>query len=672
MNPNETQRNASETTLESWKEIAAYLQRNAVTVRRWEKEEGLPIHRHGHKRGSSVYAYPAEIDAWRAGRKVVPEPVTRPLWKIPAFALTMLLCLVMVGNGARPVSAQQSKQTARQVWTPGSDAAVFGRPSSDGRYLPFRDNKTGDLALRDLVVGTSRRLTSTVAWKEYFHGDAIISPDDRSVAYRWVGANGEYEMRILPIAAAEARSPRILIRGYVAAQAWTPDSKRLLITRSSADGTNQLALISIADGSINVLKSSDWRYPDARFSPDGRYIAYSLPAGDKEPARDIFVLATDGSHETALVQNPANDSSPVWSPDGAQILFVSDRTGINSLWSIPVSAGRPAGPAKLVRANLGSSQPLGFTPGGTLYYATQQNFSNVYSVEMGPSRKVLKPPALLSERYFGSNRGAGWSRDGKYLAYLSTRESRKAVLVIRTLASGEERDVPLGLELAGGVSAPVQWFPDGRSVLVVAEARPRPAFGYYRVDIASGKADLLHSTRARSNFSMQPDLAPDGRTIFYVDADDETSKLFRFDLESRRETVLKVLEGNSLAVSPDGTQLAYATGAPGQRSIEVMPASGGDSRVVFRGEIHRFWGLAWSKDQHDLLMLRLEGSPDNERTILAWIPVAGGAPMDLEIPLNLIRFPQVHPDGHRIVFESSEVSSELWALENFLPQSIAK
>src|SRR5690242_4123418 len=93
--------------LESWKEIGAYLQRDARTVRRWEKEEGLPVHRHGHKRGSSVYAYPSEIDAWRAGRKVAPEPApARPLRKIPAFGLTMLLCLVMVGNGVRPVSGQ--------------------------------------------------------------------------------------------------------------------------------------------------------------------------------------------------------------------------------------------------------------------------------------------------------------------------------------------------------------------------------------------------------------------------------------------------------------------------------------------------------------------------------------------------------------------------------------
>ncbi|MGA7886588.1 MAG: hypothetical protein WCA44_12660 [Acidobacteriaceae bacterium] len=49
---------------DSWKDIAAYFQRDIRTVQLWEKKEGLPIHRHGHKGHSSVYAYPEELDAW--------------------------------------------------------------------------------------------------------------------------------------------------------------------------------------------------------------------------------------------------------------------------------------------------------------------------------------------------------------------------------------------------------------------------------------------------------------------------------------------------------------------------------------------------------------------------------------------------------------------------------
>ena len=49
--------------LDSWKEIAAYLNCSERTVRRWE-EEGLPIHRHTHKKKAAIYAFKTEIDAW--------------------------------------------------------------------------------------------------------------------------------------------------------------------------------------------------------------------------------------------------------------------------------------------------------------------------------------------------------------------------------------------------------------------------------------------------------------------------------------------------------------------------------------------------------------------------------------------------------------------------------
>ena len=54
--------------LESWKAIAAYLNRGVRTVRRWEAEEGLPVHRHMHRTLGSVYAYKSEIEAWRENR----------------------------------------------------------------------------------------------------------------------------------------------------------------------------------------------------------------------------------------------------------------------------------------------------------------------------------------------------------------------------------------------------------------------------------------------------------------------------------------------------------------------------------------------------------------------------------------------------------------------------
>ncbi len=64
--------------LDSWKEIAGYLRRGARTVQRWEREEGLPVHRLQHGKLGSVYAYPAELDTWFASRgaslEAEPEP----------------------------------------------------------------------------------------------------------------------------------------------------------------------------------------------------------------------------------------------------------------------------------------------------------------------------------------------------------------------------------------------------------------------------------------------------------------------------------------------------------------------------------------------------------------------------------------------------------------------
>jgi TolB-like protein/Flp pilus assembly protein TadD len=59
---------AQKRRLESWKEIASYLGRDVTTVRRWEKREGLPVHRLHHSKLGSVYAYMAELDAWRSER----------------------------------------------------------------------------------------------------------------------------------------------------------------------------------------------------------------------------------------------------------------------------------------------------------------------------------------------------------------------------------------------------------------------------------------------------------------------------------------------------------------------------------------------------------------------------------------------------------------------------
>jgi TolB-like protein/tetratricopeptide (TPR) repeat protein len=75
----------TERRLDSWKEISAYLNRDVTTVQRWEKREGMPVHRHLHDKRGSVYALTDELDAWIESRRLrVDEPGSKPDVEAPS------------------------------------------------------------------------------------------------------------------------------------------------------------------------------------------------------------------------------------------------------------------------------------------------------------------------------------------------------------------------------------------------------------------------------------------------------------------------------------------------------------------------------------------------------------------------------------------------------------
>jgi TolB-like protein/tetratricopeptide (TPR) repeat protein len=102
---------SKEDRLDSWKDIATYLSRSVPTVQRWEKEEGLPVHRHLHKKQGSIYAYRQELDDWRQKRRAVVEspeetaPSEPAAVEIPAvprrwrFVLTVAVVIAALSVG---------------------------------------------------------------------------------------------------------------------------------------------------------------------------------------------------------------------------------------------------------------------------------------------------------------------------------------------------------------------------------------------------------------------------------------------------------------------------------------------------------------------------------------------------------------------------------------------
>ncbi len=158
--------NAQGRRLESWKEIAAYLGRDVTTARRWEKREGLPVRRLQHNKLGSVYAYTAELDAWRderAARAAVggaEAQKPRAAWRTGAVITLVVLGLTLA---------------AGLVWFLRQRATI--QPSSAGGHirslavLPL-ENFSGNPEQDYLADGMTEAL---IARLSVIHGLRVIS-----------------------------------------------------------------------------------------------------------------------------------------------------------------------------------------------------------------------------------------------------------------------------------------------------------------------------------------------------------------------------------------------------------------------------------------------------------------------------------------------------------------
>ena len=567
----------------------------------------------------------------------------------------------------------------RRVWA-GPDARVVGSVSPDGRYLSYTDQTTGDLALRDLATGTTRRLTNEGSSTE--RGSAI-SPDGKEVVYDWFNKDGSPDLRIMRL---DGSAPRILYSAKgvldLGACDWSPDGKYILTSIFRPPSSFQIALISVADSSMRVLKTLDWFPTRGKFSPDGRYIAYDLAQQQDSGNRDIFLLAADGSREIRVVEHPADDQLLGWTPDGNRILFASDRSGSMSAWAIRVVDGKPQGSAELVKPDIGQVLPIGFTRSGSFYYGLVIGTSDIYTAEFDPATgKVLTQPQNATQRFVGSNSSPAWSPDGQYLAYISHNRhwlasQRPEVVSIRSLKTGAQRDLPPKLPFLWG---PLRWSPDGRSILVLGKDWS-VQHGLFRVDAQTGQVTpiLWWGDAEISN----PAWFPDGQRLLYSSRHDEsdttTDTILIRELDTRRETeLLRSAPGSridDIALSPDGRQVALTLLDRETRSsvLKVSPVDGGDASELVRAkEPETIVGdsLSWSSDSRHIVFGRKRAASQESKTELLTISPRGGEPHALGLAMDFVRDVSFHPDGRHIAFAASEGRDkiEVWVMENFLP-----
>ena len=389
--------------------------------------------------------------------------------------------------------------------------------------------------------------------------------------------------------------------------------------------------------------------------------------------------------EIVAAPNPAHDYSPMFSIDGSHLLFLSDRTGSEALWRLPLAAGKPAGPAVLVSSIAAHSNILGATRHGSVYYWTGGPGSNVYMVDLDDTQSPRGQPQLAIDRFLNANAAPAFSPNGELLAYHSRRgpsRSNEGTLVIHSLATKQERDVPL----RDHPMVHVSWFPDSRSVLISVRDPQEDRIHYYRSDVSTGEQQLLMSTHAAGIPLARPQVSPDGTAIYFVDRVGAVSRppwmVGRFDIATRQITELLSLPNDqslmSFQISSDGTQIAYLrSDTTGRQSLlEVMPSTGGPSRELSRHRDSgpaRFSGLAWSRDDKFIFFVRenqlaAAGGPPGGS--LWKISAAGGAaaPTGIALP-GMIRSPNIDRTGTKLVFAlAGGGDPAVWAVENFLPR----
>ena len=580
----------------------------------------------------------------------------------------------------------------------GDNARIFiSRVSPDGRYLSYVNWATcGNLAIHNLETGENRDVTDEGTWEKelQFADDSIWSPDGKQIAYSW--SKGPYRKwdESLRIVGIDGARPRVLCSipagsGYLSPRAWSRDGKHILAyqcKKTDKTTANDIVLVSVVDGSILVLKSLDRRCLEwMSLSPDGRYVIYDYPQSEDSPERDIFLLATDGSHEMTLVEHPATDFAPFWAPDGNQIVFTSDRSGSVGIWVLEVADGKPKGSPQLIKQDLNEMLPLGVTQDGSYYYGFLPwvGEGDVYVATLDPETgQVVTPPAKAVQSFEGFNSHPAFSPDGKYLAYISRRPRgwyrNFRVLVIRSLETGEERVLsPEDI----GIRHHPRWSPDGRSILILALGRTDEV-DIYQIDTETGAATpVVLSDEQGDIVSLPFARSPDGSRIFFMrqQLGGMSRSIRAYDLEAKREWVpdFQLACGKNydsgLAPSPDGQQLAFVVSCGEEWSIQIAPSSGGDTREVLRLRLRKeekTWGgrgLTWTPDGRHLLFRKRK----DEAFELWRIPVEGGEPQNLGLTMSGYSNLSVHPDGRRIAFvgPDSARGSEVWAMENFLPKS---
>lgn len=569
--------------LQSWKEIAVFLGKGVRTVQRWEAKEGLPVRRHRHQKGCTIYAFKSELREWYTRRQ--PDLIQRQHQALHAtWSRSRLVAASLAGIAALALTAGIARlrgRPAQRVLTPISFLTVPGRASQpalspDGTRVVYCWNgeRGGaahlDLYLTNTLTNTGnapRRLTShpsndhSPAW----------SPDGKQIAFLRnnegvfvVAADGSNERRLLgiPIGAE-----------FAIGMSWSPNGRFLVFSmRRSPQQPFRLNLLPVEGGHPQELTSPPLdavgdMYP--AYSPDGQQLAFVRETPG--PADDVYLMRV-GEGASAEQLRLTFDSRAVfglaWLPNGRDIVFSSDRSGVRRLWVLTVP---PKGAARLPRplafAGEDAFQPATSRNGNRLVYCRRHWTSSIWRAEVslggrsafGVARVI--PP--VKENYHPQ-----YSPDGRLIAFVSTRTGTTEIWIADREGRGARRLTYFGRP---GTLNP-RWSPDGNEIAFQAVAE-----GHCSVYAISSRGGAPRRVTPGNMACFAPSWSRDGKWIYFTSDFSGRPEVWKAPSEGGPVVQVTGGGGENPVESSDGRWIIYRKDG----GLFRMPVTGGpELRVV--------------------------------------------------------------------------------------------
>lgn len=485
---------------------------------------------------------------------------------------------------------------------------VFLRPIGGGRTISLSDDTTAvEIHPRWSPDGNSLLYLA--------HGGVWVSP----------ALGGSSRAIVPPSSSADVLSA-----------VWSPSGTEIAFSRGDS-----LLKVPVAGGAPTLIGSGVYDVHSCDWSPTGEWIACVSGNGESvfpgqglgniAPSTVVLYPAAGGT-PIHLLDAKLFGQSPVWSPDGAQLLFISSRDGPRDIYAITISSkGRLNGDPVRLSTGLGAISLSISADAHRVVYAVYEGQANLWSLPLQGGTAANRKTASEVTSSHQTIESSRVSPDGRWLLYDSNLKGAANIFRIPIDGGTPEQLTSDTIdEFAPDLS------PDGRFVAYhtfrhgTRDLELKP--------IAGGAPEAIVTGPGQESF---PVWSPDGSSITYFDQLTPPTVLITHRTTDGHwsPSTRLVAPGLFPDWSPDGKSIGYVTGIPGSEcgpgfsaggadchtQLCVVAASGGTGRCLFDpGTVGPFAERAlWSRDGRTLYFKAHDAAG---RTQFWTVSASGGTP----------------------------------------------